>query len=264
MALRSTEPLTNMRARNLPGRKERPALMCQLWADCLEYLGVSTSHRPTGLQGLLQEYVISVPVNYNDISLETDLYFLKNIPREVFLYTYIVIVRQWSKSKLMCVNAVNSVFMTEDMSVWLRSLLKVQSYFDREIQNEQTNFVSHTNQSEVTQLQAAIYNHNNSNSSVALVHYRTIPTERPTLVGKSSCQLLLIEGFRVVSAVDPLRMDEIKLFNYFKFVDHISERRGWIPSTILRNLWRLNHNQFHLFYMYFNLIYKFVKFKSVA
>jgi hypothetical protein len=38
-----------------------------------------------------------------------------------------------------------------------------------------------------------------------LVRKRTIPTERPPLVGKTQCQLLRIEGCRVVSAADLLR-----------------------------------------------------------
>jgi hypothetical protein len=37
-----------------------------------------------------------------------------------------------------------------------------------------------------------------------LARRRTIPTERPPLVGEIQCQLLWIEGCRVVSAVDPL------------------------------------------------------------
>jgi hypothetical protein len=38
-----------------------------------------------------------------------------------------------------------------------------------------------------------------------LVRERTIPTERPPLVDEIWCQLLRIEGCRVVSAADPLR-----------------------------------------------------------
>jgi hypothetical protein len=37
-----------------------------------------------------------------------------------------------------------------------------------------------------------------------LVRKRTIPTERPPLVDEILCQLLWIEGCRVVSAADPL------------------------------------------------------------
>jgi hypothetical protein len=40
-------------------------------------------------------------------------------------------------------------------------------------------------------------------NSVALVRERTIPTERPPLVGG---QLLRIEGCRMVSAADPYKM----------------------------------------------------------
>jgi hypothetical protein len=39
----------------------------------------------------------------------------------------------------------------------------------------------------------------------ALVRKRTIPTERSPLVGEIQCQLLRIEGCRMVSAADPLR-----------------------------------------------------------
>jgi hypothetical protein len=38
-----------------------------------------------------------------------------------------------------------------------------------------------------------------------LVRKRTIPTERPPLVDEILCQLLWIEGCRVVSAADPSR-----------------------------------------------------------
>jgi hypothetical protein len=38
-----------------------------------------------------------------------------------------------------------------------------------------------------------------------LVRKRTIPTDRPPLVVEIYCQLLRIEGCRVVSAADPLR-----------------------------------------------------------
>jgi uncharacterized protein YeeX (DUF496 family) len=38
-----------------------------------------------------------------------------------------------------------------------------------------------------------------------LVRERTIPTERPPLVDEIECQLLQVEGCRVVSAADPLR-----------------------------------------------------------
>jgi hypothetical protein len=54
MALGSTQPVTEMSTRNLPGggSKVRPAR--HLWADCLENVGASTSHNPVGLHGLLQ------------------------------------------------------------------------------------------------------------------------------------------------------------------------------------------------------------------
>jgi hypothetical protein len=45
----------------------------------------------------------------------------------------------------------------------------------------------------------------NITNSVALVRERTIPTELPPLVGEVGCQLLQIEGCRMVSAADPLR-----------------------------------------------------------
>jgi hypothetical protein len=60
MALRSTQPLTEMSIRNLPGAKGRPVhktdnLTANLWADCLENVAASTSHIRIGLHGLLQE-----------------------------------------------------------------------------------------------------------------------------------------------------------------------------------------------------------------
>jgi hypothetical protein len=60
MALRSTQPLTEMSTRNLTWGKERPARMTDhLTAICepdyLENVGASTSHNRMGLHGLLQE-----------------------------------------------------------------------------------------------------------------------------------------------------------------------------------------------------------------
>jgi hypothetical protein len=54
-ALGSTQPLTEMSIRNLPGGKGRPARK----ADnlCLENVGASTSHNPMGLHGLLQGWL---------------------------------------------------------------------------------------------------------------------------------------------------------------------------------------------------------------
>jgi hypothetical protein len=59
MALGSTQPLTEMSTRNLPGGK-RVAGTCgwhpqdHLWAVWLENVGASTSHNPMDLHGLLQ------------------------------------------------------------------------------------------------------------------------------------------------------------------------------------------------------------------
>jgi hypothetical protein len=59
VALGSTQRLTEMSTRNLPGGR-RPAgtwgwqLHRHLWADCLENVGASTSHNTMGLHGLLQ------------------------------------------------------------------------------------------------------------------------------------------------------------------------------------------------------------------
>jgi hypothetical protein len=62
MALRLTQPLTEMSTRNLSGGKGRPArkadnltAICE--ADCLENAGASTSHNSMGLHGLLQGYL---------------------------------------------------------------------------------------------------------------------------------------------------------------------------------------------------------------
>jgi hypothetical protein len=46
---------------------------------------------------------------------------------------------------------------------------------------------------------------NSKNIPWPLVRKGTIPTERPPLVDEIYCQLLWIEGCRVVSAADPLR-----------------------------------------------------------
>jgi hypothetical protein len=58
MALGSTQPLTEMSIRNVPGGKGRPARKADLTDICepifLENVGASTSHIPMGLHGLLQ------------------------------------------------------------------------------------------------------------------------------------------------------------------------------------------------------------------
>jgi hypothetical protein len=59
MALGSTQPLTEMSTRNLPGSKgraERGAdyLTAICGAECLENVEASTSHNPIRLHGLLQ------------------------------------------------------------------------------------------------------------------------------------------------------------------------------------------------------------------
>jgi hypothetical protein len=58
MVLGSTQPLTEMSTRNLPGGKVRPTRKAyNLNAICeptLENVGASTSHDPMGLRGLLQ------------------------------------------------------------------------------------------------------------------------------------------------------------------------------------------------------------------
>jgi hypothetical protein len=60
VSLGLTQPLTEMSIRNLPGGKGRsarkPDNFTAIWGvDCLENVGASTSHNPTGLHGLLQE-----------------------------------------------------------------------------------------------------------------------------------------------------------------------------------------------------------------
>jgi hypothetical protein len=58
MALGSTQPLTEMSTRDLPGGKERPARKADVTAICepIVYKNVeaSTSHSPMGLHGPLQ------------------------------------------------------------------------------------------------------------------------------------------------------------------------------------------------------------------
>jgi hypothetical protein len=68
MALGSTQPLTEMSIRNLPGGGVKNGwsvrLTSPLWADFLENMGASTSHNPTGLHGLLrrQLYLIYLTI----------------------------------------------------------------------------------------------------------------------------------------------------------------------------------------------------------
>jgi hypothetical protein len=59
-----------------------------------------------------------------------------------------------------------------------------------------------------------------------LVCKRTIPTELPPLVGESWCQLLRIEGYRVVSAADPncrySRLLDRSSYFFFQVAPHLS------------------------------------------
>jgi hypothetical protein len=54
-------------------------------------------------------------------------------------------------------------------------------------------------------LNRQIYLTINKQTPWPLVRKRTIPTERPPLVDEIWCQLLWMEGCRVVSVADPLR-----------------------------------------------------------
>jgi hypothetical protein len=55
MAVGSTQPLTEMSTRYLPGGKGRPARNADnLTADCPENVGTSTPHNRMGLHGLLK------------------------------------------------------------------------------------------------------------------------------------------------------------------------------------------------------------------
>jgi hypothetical protein len=59
MTLVSTQPLTEMSTRNLPGGKKRPARMADKLTSSVsrlskEKVGASTSHNPMGLHILLQ------------------------------------------------------------------------------------------------------------------------------------------------------------------------------------------------------------------
>jgi hypothetical protein len=58
MALESTQPLTEMSTRNLPGGKGRPVhkadKLTVVYANCLKNVGASVSHNPMGLHSLLQ------------------------------------------------------------------------------------------------------------------------------------------------------------------------------------------------------------------
>jgi hypothetical protein len=62
MALGSTQPLTEMSTRNIPGGEGRPARIADnLTAICepivYKNVGASTSHSPMGLHGPLQGYL---------------------------------------------------------------------------------------------------------------------------------------------------------------------------------------------------------------
>jgi hypothetical protein len=62
MALRSTQPLTEMSTRNIPGGEGRPARKADNLTDICEPIvykngGASTSHSPVGLHDPLQGYL---------------------------------------------------------------------------------------------------------------------------------------------------------------------------------------------------------------
>jgi hypothetical protein len=59
MALGSTQPLTEMSTRNLPGSKGQSARKAgNLTADCVENVGASSYHNLMGFHGLLQIKII--------------------------------------------------------------------------------------------------------------------------------------------------------------------------------------------------------------
>jgi hypothetical protein len=65
MALGSTQPLTEINIRNLPGRKRRLAHKADnLTAVCLEKVGASMSHNTLGLHGLLQGHLYLFSLNW--------------------------------------------------------------------------------------------------------------------------------------------------------------------------------------------------------
>jgi hypothetical protein len=62
MTLGSTQPLTEMSTRNIPGAEGRPARKADNFTVICEPIayknvGASTSHNPMGLHGPLQEYL---------------------------------------------------------------------------------------------------------------------------------------------------------------------------------------------------------------
>jgi hypothetical protein len=54
MTLGSTQPLTDMSTRNIPGGEERPEPKADNFTAICEPMGALTSHNPMGLHGLLQ------------------------------------------------------------------------------------------------------------------------------------------------------------------------------------------------------------------
>jgi hypothetical protein len=71
-----------------------------------------------------------------------------------------------------------------------------------------------------------------------LVRKRTIQTERPPLVGEIWCQLLWIEGCRVVSAADPPR--PWSRYFFFQVPPHLSSQGLSGPRsrpTATQNMW---------------------------
>jgi hypothetical protein len=58
LALESTQPLTEMSTRNLPGGKGLLERKADNLADCLENVAASTSHNPMGLHSLLQAWLL--------------------------------------------------------------------------------------------------------------------------------------------------------------------------------------------------------------
>jgi hypothetical protein len=57
MTLGSTQPLTEMSTRNLPGGKGRPARRAGNLTAISEKMGASMSHNPMGLHGSLQGWL---------------------------------------------------------------------------------------------------------------------------------------------------------------------------------------------------------------
>jgi hypothetical protein len=117
MALVSTQPLTEMRTRNLPGGKKRPARWLTTLQPSMsrmsENVGASTSRNPKGLQGLYRDnftftFYLKTPVSTTAVPCDSPAIFSMFLAMNawVMIVGVFSLWRSTSSDSLPCVTSV--------------------------------------------------------------------------------------------------------------------------------------------------------------